>query len=123
MNARGRVLHPKWKTNNNHVDCRVFAMIHMESYVGETVKNWDVGLCQESDKHVSLLRRMRFKIATKILLHELNLHSQKMYDLAFKFQEIDEQTRIWIIVNAIKNRAYRDPEKVVRKEDVLKPDK
>ncbi|PWA41151.1 hypothetical protein CTI12_AA556140 [Artemisia annua] len=122
MNVRGRVLHPKWKTNNNHVDCGVFAMIHMESYVGETVKNWDVGLCQESDMQVSLLRRMRFKIATKILLHELNLHSPKMYDLAFKFQEIHEQTRISIIVNAIKNRADRDPEKVVHK-DVLKPDK
>ncbi|PWA90942.1 Peptidase C48, SUMO/Sentrin/Ubl1 [Artemisia annua] len=122
MNVKGRVLHPKWKTNNNHVDCRVFAMIHMESYVGETVKNWDVGLCQESDMQVWLLRRMRFKIATKILLHELNLHSQKMYDLAFKFQEIDEQTRISIIVNAIKNRADRDPEKVVRKV-MLKPDK
>ncbi|PWA41563.1 hypothetical protein CTI12_AA552840 [Artemisia annua] len=122
MNVRGRVLHPKWKNNNNHVDCGVFAMIHMESYVGETVKNWDVGLCQKSYMQVSLLRRMRFKIATKILLHELNLHSQKMYDLAFKFQEIDEQTRISIIVNAIKNRADRDPEKVVRK-DVLKPDK
>ena len=72
---------------------------------------------------VSLLRRLRFKIATKILLHELNLHSQKMYDLDFKFQEIDEQTRILIIVNAIKNWANRDPEKVIRKEDVLKPDK
>ncbi|PWA49141.1 hypothetical protein CTI12_AA484260 [Artemisia annua] len=122
MNVRGRVLQPKWKTNDNHVDCGVFAMIHMESYVGEPVKDWDAGLCQESDMQVSLLRRMRFKIATKILLHELNLHSQKMYDLAFQFQEIEEQQRISIIVNAIKNRADRDPEKVVRK-DVLKPDK
>ncbi|PWA74957.1 hypothetical protein CTI12_AA247680 [Artemisia annua] len=89
MNVKGRVLQPKWKTNDNHVDCGVFAMIHMESYVGEPIKDWDAGLCQESDMQVSLLRRMRFKIATKILLHELNLHSQKMYDLAFQFQEIE----------------------------------
>ncbi|PWA89949.1 hypothetical protein CTI12_AA105910 [Artemisia annua] len=124
INARGRVLQLKWNTNDNHVDCGVFAMIHMEFYVGETVKNWDVSLCPESEKQVSLLRRMRFKIATKILLHELNLHSQKMFVLAFKFQsEIAEQTRLSIIVNAIKNRADRDTEKVVCKEDVLKPDK
>ncbi|GJW70208.1 hypothetical protein Tco_0127125 [Tanacetum coccineum] len=29
---------------------------------------FDVGLCIESERHVSLLRRMRFKIATNILL-------------------------------------------------------
>ncbi|PWA71217.1 hypothetical protein CTI12_AA283080 [Artemisia annua] len=100
VDASKCVLQPKWKTNDNHVDCGVFAMIHMESYVGEPVKDWDAGLCQESDMQVSLLRRMRFKIATKILLHELNLHSQNMYDLAFQFQEIEEQKRISIIVNA-----------------------
>ena len=96
-------------------------MIHMESYFGEIAAKWDVGLCKESEKQVSLLRRMRFKIATKILLHKLNLHSQKMYDLAFKFQsEIDEQARISIIVKAIRNRAARDPGKDVHKEDVHK---
>ena len=98
-------------------------MIHMESYFGEAALKWDVGLCKESEKQVSLLRRMRFKIATKILLHKLNLHSQKMYDLAFKFQsDIDEQTRISIIVKAIRNRAARDPGKDVHKENVLKID-
>ena len=70
------------------------------------------------------MRRMRFKIATKILLHELNLHSQKMYDLALKFHsEIPEQTRISIIVNAIKNRADRDPERVVPTNVIEIPEK
>ncbi|PWA77976.1 hypothetical protein CTI12_AA218960 [Artemisia annua] len=102
----------------------------LQTYVAKYKDAYDLlclkmgcGLCPESEKQASLLRRMRFKIATKILLHELNLHSQKMYDLAFKFQsEIAEQTRISIIVNAIKNRADRDPEKDVRKENVLKID-
>ncbi|PWA89240.1 lipid phosphate phosphatase 3 [Artemisia annua] len=35
---------------------------YMESYVGEPAAKWDVGLCTESEQHVSLLRRMRFKI-------------------------------------------------------------
>nr|GEX19875.1 peptidase C48, SUMO/sentrin/Ubl1 [Tanacetum cinerariifolium] len=29
----------KWRTSNNHVDCGVFAMIHMENYVGDAAKN------------------------------------------------------------------------------------
>ncbi|GKA41501.1 hypothetical protein Tco_0734161 [Tanacetum coccineum] len=73
---------------------------------------WDFGLCEESDEQVSMLRRMRFKIAAKILLNEFNIHLEKMFDLAFKFEtENDEQKRISIIVNAIKNRNEREPAK------------
>ncbi|GJR54227.1 putative reverse transcriptase domain-containing protein [Tanacetum coccineum] len=36
-----------------------FAMIHMESYIGEPAASWDVGLCTESEKQVLLLRRTR----------------------------------------------------------------
>ncbi|GJR44549.1 hypothetical protein Tco_1312652 [Tanacetum coccineum] len=42
--------------------------VDLKSYIGESDSKSDVGLCTESDKHVSLLRRMRFKIATKIPL-------------------------------------------------------
>ncbi|GKB75067.1 ulp1 protease family, C-terminal catalytic domain-containing protein [Tanacetum coccineum] len=102
----------KWSTTKNHSDCRVFTMIHLEHYFGKPVEQWDFGLCAESDEQVSILRCMRFKIAAKNLLHELNFHAEKMFDLAFKFEaENDEQTRISIIVNAIKNRDERDPAK------------
>ncbi|GJR47912.1 ulp1 protease family, C-terminal catalytic domain-containing protein [Tanacetum coccineum] len=112
--VKPRIPKLKWRTATNQVDCGFFAMIHMESYIGEPAARWDVGLCTESEKQVSLLRRMRFKIATNILLHELNIHSQKMFDLDFKFEtENDEQTRISIIVNAIKNKAESDPVKNV----------
>ncbi|GJY14336.1 ulp1 protease family, C-terminal catalytic domain-containing protein [Tanacetum coccineum] len=116
----------KWSTTKNHSDCRVFTMIHLKSYVGKPVAQWDVGLCAKSDEQVSQLRRMRFKIATKILLRDLNVQAQKMFDLAFKFEtENDKQTRISIIVNAIKNRAERDPAKTKtvdenQEEDALK---
>ncbi|GKB50902.1 hypothetical protein Tco_0901655, partial [Tanacetum coccineum] len=78
------------------------------------------------NEQVLMLRRMRFKIATKILLHELNVHAQKMFDLAFKFEtDNDEQTRISIIVNAIKNMGERDSSKTKtvvenQEEDALK---
>nr|GEU49016.1 peptidase C48, SUMO/sentrin/Ubl1 [Tanacetum cinerariifolium] len=101
-------------------------MIHLEHYFGKPVGQWDFGLYEESDEQVLMLRRMRFKIATKILLHEFNVHAENMFDLAFKFEsENDEQTRISIIVNAIKNRDERDPAKTKtfvenQEDDILK---
>nr|GEY03463.1 ubiquitin-specific protease 13 [Tanacetum cinerariifolium] len=93
----------------NHSDFGVFTMIHLEHYFGKPVGQWDLGFCEESDEQVLMLGRMRFKIATKILLHDFNVHAEKMLNLAFKFEsENDEQTRISIIVNAIKNRDERD---------------
>ncbi|GKA55234.1 hypothetical protein Tco_0754183 [Tanacetum coccineum] len=71
-------------TAKNHVDYRVFMMLHMESYIGDPIAKWDVGLCEESEEQVSLLRRMRFKISTKILLHKFNVHAENMFDLAYK---------------------------------------
>ncbi|GJS02271.1 reverse transcriptase domain-containing protein [Tanacetum coccineum] len=112
--VKARIPKLKLSTTKNHVDCGVFLMIHMESYIGEPAASWNVGLCAESHTHDSLLRRMRYQIDAKILLQELNIYSQKMFDLAYKFEtENDKHSRISIIVNAIKNRAERDPTKNV----------
>nr|GEU92297.1 ulp1 protease family, C-terminal catalytic domain-containing protein [Tanacetum cinerariifolium] len=48
----------KWRTSNNHVDCEVFAMIHMENYVGDAAKNCEFSLCEESDEQLLMLQRM-----------------------------------------------------------------
>ncbi|GJY82941.1 hypothetical protein Tco_0496317 [Tanacetum coccineum] len=39
------------------LDCGVFAMIHMENYVGDAAKNWEFGLCEESDEQLSMNNR------------------------------------------------------------------
>ncbi|GJU57125.1 hypothetical protein Tco_1234891 [Tanacetum coccineum] len=51
-----------------------------------------------------MLRRLRFKFATKILLHEINVHAQKMLDLAKEFDKLESDEKMSIIVNALKNR-------------------
>ncbi|GJT42796.1 FAR1-related sequence 5-like protein [Tanacetum coccineum] len=108
----------KWRTSNNHVDCGVFAMIHMENYVGHATKNWEFGLCEESDEQVSMLQRLRYKISTKIMLHQFNAVSSKMFDFAFTFETNNtEQARVSMIVDAIKNRNNRDPPKQVKETD------
>ncbi|GJW04120.1 hypothetical protein Tco_1562976 [Tanacetum coccineum] len=109
----------KWRTSNNHVDCGVFAMIHMENYVGDAAKNWEFGLCEESDEQLLMLQRLRYKIATKILLHQFNAISNKMFDFAFTFETKNtEQAKVSMIVDAIKNRNNRDPPKQVKETHV-----
>nr|GEZ45980.1 hypothetical protein [Tanacetum cinerariifolium] len=108
----------KWRTSNNHVDCGVFAMIHMENYVGDAAKNWEFGLCEDSDEQLSMLQRMRYKIATKIMLHQFNAISNKMFDFAFTFEtKYIEQARVSMIVDAIKNMNNRDPPKQVKETE------
>nr|GEY49356.1 hypothetical protein [Tanacetum cinerariifolium] len=59
--------------------------------------------------------RMRYKIATKIMLHQFNAISDKMVDFAFMFEtKYTEQARVSMIVDAIKNRNNRDPPKQVK---------
>nr|GEV33360.1 plant self-incompatibility protein S1 family [Tanacetum cinerariifolium] len=56
---RSHISKLKWQTSKNHVDYRVFVMLHMESYIGDPIAKWDVGLFEESKEQVLLLRRMR----------------------------------------------------------------
>ncbi|GKD85672.1 hypothetical protein Tco_1356826, partial [Tanacetum coccineum] len=65
------ILKLKWRTSGNFHDCGVFTMLHMESFNGETAAKWDCGLSMESGLQCDMLRRLRFKFATKILLHEI----------------------------------------------------
>ncbi|GJS15642.1 hypothetical protein Tco_0410114 [Tanacetum coccineum] len=53
---RSHISKLKWQTAKNHVDYRVFVMLHIESYIGDPIAKWDGGLCEESKEQVSLLR-------------------------------------------------------------------
>nr|GEY18829.1 hypothetical protein [Tanacetum cinerariifolium] len=64
----------------------------------------DCGLSVESGLQCDLLRRLRFKLATKILLHEINVHSRKMLELSNEFDKVDSLERTAIIVETVKNR-------------------
>nr|GEY10391.1 hypothetical protein [Tanacetum cinerariifolium] len=51
-----------------------------------------------------ILKRLRFKFSTKILLHKINVHSKKMLELANEFDKVDSLERMTIIVEAVQNR-------------------
>ncbi|PWA53295.1 Peptidase C48, SUMO/Sentrin/Ubl1 [Artemisia annua] len=98
----------KWSTRSNYRDCGVFSMLHMESYMGEAPSKWDCGLVAESKEQFDMLRRLRFKFATKMLLHELNVHREKMLDEAKEFDKLDCEVKMEIIVQARMNRKQRE---------------
>nr|GFB79518.1 ulp1 protease family, C-terminal catalytic domain-containing protein [Tanacetum cinerariifolium] len=54
-----------------------------------------------------MLRRLRFKFATKILLHEINVYAGKMLELAKEFDKTDPAEKMAIIVDAFKKREER----------------
>ncbi|GJU24406.1 vacuolar-sorting receptor 1-like protein [Tanacetum coccineum] len=98
----------KWKTKENFHDCGIFTMLHMETFDGGLASNLDCGLLVESQLQRDMLRRLRFKFATKILLHEINVHAGKMLELAKEFDKTDPAEKMRIIVDALKNREERD---------------
>nr|GLL37589.1 uncharacterized protein LOC109189836 [Ipomoea trifida] len=46
----------KWRDIGNEVDCGVYLMWHMESYVGERVTKWDCGLTRGDRLQFQMLR-------------------------------------------------------------------
>ncbi|PWA43661.1 hypothetical protein CTI12_AA531940 [Artemisia annua] len=73
-----------WQTNNNYVDCGIFAMRHMEMYSGN--RDFDAGFVPEGKEQKKQIEDLRKKYMTKILLseseiedyHRLTLKEKKM---------------------------------------------
>ncbi|GKB98544.1 hypothetical protein Tco_0984681 [Tanacetum coccineum] len=85
-----------------------YESLEISMYKSQRCKLGLPGLVAESGLQLDMLRRLRFKFATKILLHEINVHAQKMLDLAKEFDKLESDEKVSIIVNALKNRKERD---------------
>ena len=98
----------KWKTMQNVRDYGLFTMVHMEYFNGGPISEFDFGLASESQDQLDMLRRLRFKFATKILLHEVNLQSEKMLKYAKDFGKKCASEMMKLVSEAFKNREERD---------------
>nr|GEV74119.1 hypothetical protein [Tanacetum cinerariifolium] len=98
----------KWSTKGNFHDCGIFSMLYMKSYNGGTAPNWHCRLLVKSQLQCDMLRRLQFKFATNILLHEVNVHAKKMLDLATEFDKVDRYQMMSIIVETVKKSEERD---------------
>ena len=83
-------------------------MLHIENFNRGPSSDFDCGLPVKSQLQLDMLRRLRFKFATKILCHEINLLSQKNVEFAKEFDKKGPSEKISIIIDAFKNREERD---------------
>nr|GLL17131.1 uncharacterized protein LOC109162486 [Ipomoea trifida] len=58
-----------WRDNSNKVDCGVFTMRHMETYMGKGTKGWDCGLEKENKEQ---LNNARVKYLAEIVNSPVN---------------------------------------------------
>ncbi|KAK9078396.1 hypothetical protein SSX86_002453 [Deinandra increscens subsp. villosa] len=65
-----------WRTKNNHIDCGVFIMRHMETFEGTELREWKFVLSNEGPDQTRELEDLRIKYVTKILLHEINTYKK-----------------------------------------------
>nr|KAJ0194691.1 hypothetical protein LSAT_V11C700342620 [Lactuca sativa] len=71
-----------WRIVKNKVDCGVFAMRHMETYMGQPLSKWKSGLHKESALQQTTLEKPRQRYAHIMLTSEINMLKAKVLDLA-----------------------------------------
>lgn len=89
------ILEMSWQTDNNYVDCGVFAMRHMETYTGKNVnkKEWDCGLSKESAEQQKELVELRYKYLSKILLSDINLAKDEMMKMLENYEKMEPEKK------------------------------
>lgn len=70
------------RTKKNKVDCGVFTMRHMETYMGEKDGKWNSGFGKEKCAKKVTLNFLRCKQAAKLILFETNEIASKILELA-----------------------------------------
>jgi len=100
--AKPCIFNMKWRTLNNHDDCGVFLMCHMDTYLGQSQRAWKLDFKTENEKgkdcqraqltrlrakYMYELTRLRAKYMSKILLHDSNKHRKKIIEYAKSFNE------------------------------------
>ncbi|KAL8209435.1 hypothetical protein R6Q57_006167 [Mikania cordata] len=67
------------KKTQNGIDCGVFCMRHMETYMCGGPKKWNYGLMKEPEGQNKQLNQLRFKYLCKILMSNVNFLKEDIY--------------------------------------------
>ncbi|KVH88430.1 Peptidase C48, SUMO/Sentrin/Ubl1 [Cynara cardunculus var. scolymus] len=73
-----------WQTQNNFDDCGVFAMRHMETYMGD-VRTWRTGLAQAGKTKEGQIASLRMKYIAKLLVSNYNKKKEYVVKEVEKF--------------------------------------
>ncbi|KAF5818743.1 putative Ulp1 protease family catalytic domain, papain-like cysteine peptidase superfamily [Helianthus annuus] len=77
-----RRLNLSWAVRGNKVDCGVYAIRHMETYMGVTSDKWHCGFPNEPRKIKGKLNLLRKKYAAALLLSKTNINRDKILEAA-----------------------------------------
>nr|GMC84624.1 uncharacterized protein LOC109168900 [Ipomoea batatas] len=70
-----------WCDSRNKIDCGVYLMRHMESFLGQGVLDWDCGLVKEE---YSTLHKLRLQYMKELVVSEYNLHRGRNLSRAYQ---------------------------------------
>ncbi|CAI9297816.1 unnamed protein product [Lactuca saligna] len=82
-----------WRTINNHIDCGVFTMRRMETYMGGSMNEFKVGFKKESPAQDDQLAKLRTKYLYKIITREYNVHKDYVLQMVDEFHKIPARQR------------------------------
>ncbi|KAL3651827.1 hypothetical protein CASFOL_004829 [Castilleja foliolosa] len=71
-----------WRDEKNEVDCGVYVMRHMETYMGGSLRGWKCGLSKNNSRQMKALRA---KYAAAILGSDMNLHRVRVISEGKKY--------------------------------------
>lgn len=94
-----------WQTNNNYIDCGIFAMRHMETYSGN--KDFDAGFVREGKEQKKQIEDLRKKYLTKILLSEFNENIHVVESEIEDYHRLSLKEKKMLQDNSAKNIANR----------------
>ncbi|CAH1422732.1 unnamed protein product [Lactuca virosa] len=83
----------KWWTENNMNDSGVMLMRHMKTFKGQGPNNWDSEIEKNITQQKTQLTKLRSKYVTKILVNDINIHSNKIIKEGLKFEKLTRRTK------------------------------
>lgn len=86
-----------WRTSDNKIDCGIFAMRHLETYMG--LDKWDCGFSVKEVAQKDQIYELRMKFLCKILLSEVNEARTSLIEDATKFQQMRTEDKDEMLKN------------------------
>ncbi|KAK9053285.1 hypothetical protein SSX86_029918 [Deinandra increscens subsp. villosa] len=90
-----------WRTRSNYIDCGLFLMRHMETYMGDN--DWKCGFGEEKKgKQGAVIEDLRRKYIAKILLHDINKSKDFVVKDFNKYMALTPQEKRKLQISALK---------------------
>nr|GMD54437.1 GATA transcription factor 1-like [Ipomoea batatas] len=79
--VNGKRMQMAWRDSRNKIDCGVFLMRHMETYLGQRISNWDCGLVKGDTLK---LHKLRMRYMKELSIFEFSIHKSRNLSRAYQ---------------------------------------